>query len=265
MQHSVQDCVLQAIARPALLDTIIGTEAAGAQQRVDVYVNAYRARLLEVLGNDFPGLRAWVGAEAFEQMGLASVEATPSSFANVRWYGSALAGFLETTAPWCEQPALGELAALEWNMGLAFDAATQPVVDVATMAAVAAQDWPAMCLRLHGSLHRQSLAWNVAEIRRAFDQDQPAPHADRCEPAQPWVVWRKDSGVHYRRLDNDETAALDAIEHGASFAKVCEVLCEYHTVDAVAARTAGLFRRWIDDQWITALQPESDVPGELSA
>jgi hypothetical protein len=68
-------------------------------------------------------------------------------------------------------------------------------------------------------------------------------------------VWRKDATVRYRVLDADEAVALDAIGRGATFAALCEVLCDWHAVEAVAPRAAFFFRRWIDDQWVTALAP----------
>lgn len=253
LQRNMQASVLRGSGTRAVIGAIVATPAADAAQRLGVYVHAYRARLLEVLGNDFPGLRALAGTETFEHLGLAYIKATRSSHANVRWYGGALAQFLRTTLPWSAQPALAAMATLEWNMGLAFDAATQSVVDAVAVAAVAAQDWPAMGLRLHGSLHRQSLAWNVAAIRRTIDHDEAMPALQAWRPAQPWIVWRKDTTVRYRRLDDDEAAALESIERGASFAQLCEMLCEFHPVDAVAPRAAGFFRRWIDDQWVVAL------------
>ncbi|MEO5622036.1 MAG: DNA-binding domain-containing protein [Dokdonella sp.] len=253
LQRQMQASVLRSRTDGPIGDSIISTPAADASRRLGVYVHAYRARLLEVLGNDFPGLRALAGAATFEQLGLAYIEATPSSHANVRWYGGALADFLHAASPWAEQPELSVMAALEWDMGLAFDAAVEKVVDAAEVATVAPSDWPAMGLHLHGSLRPQSLRWNVITIRRAVDRDECLPPLVEWNPPQSWIVWRKDTTVRYRHLDDDEAAALEAIARGASFAQVCELLCRFHPVDVVASRAATLFRRWVDDQWVIAL------------
>ena len=255
LQRQMQASVLRSSTDGPIGDSIISTPAADASRRLGVYVHAYRARLLEVLGNDFPGLRALAGTDTFEQLGLAYIEATPSSHANIRWYGGALADFLQANVPWAEQPVLAVMAALEWDMGLAFDAAVQEVVDAADVAALAPADWPAMGLHLHGSLRRQSLRWNVTAIRRAVDHDEILPPLVEWIPPQSWVVWRKDMTVRYRHLDDDEAAAMEAITQGASFAQVCELLCRFHPVDAVASRAATFFRGWVDDQWVTALYP----------
>ncbi|GAA0712234.1 DNA-binding domain-containing protein [Dokdonella soli] len=253
LQRELQASVLRGVSPPAALDAVVATPVADAAERLDVYVHAYRARLLEVLGNDFPGLRALAGAETFERLGRDYIEVTPSSHANVRWYGDQFAEFARTTSPWAQQPALAAMAAFEWAIGLAFDAAAQDVVDATEVAAIAPQAWPTMQLHLHASLQRLTLAWNAPPIRRALDHDEALPTLVAWAPAQPWIIWRKDATVRYRRLDGDEAAALDAIARGASFAEVCEVLCEFLAIDAVALRAAGFFRQWVEDQWVTSL------------
>jgi hypothetical protein len=207
-----------------------------------------------VLGNDFPGLRQLAGAEDFERLGRGYIEATPSPYYNVRWYGSALADYLRTTSPWSQRTALAAMAGLEWTMGLAFDATDEAVVDVAEVATVAPQDWPRLGLRLHASLHRRTLDWNVHALRRAVDHDEAMPALEALEAPQPLVVWRKASSVRYRRLEQDESAALDVIAQGSTFTQLCERLCDWHAIDTVAQRAAGLFRLWIEDQWVGALE-----------
>ena len=257
LQRSLQTHVLQpesAAVAAAARAAVVESNGADSAQRLGIYTHAYRARLLEVLGNDFPGLRALAGAGDFEHIGLGYIEATPSSYYNVRWYGSALADYLRATAPWSQRAELIEMAELEWKMGLAFDAADAAVVDVAEVAAVAPQDWPRLGLRLHASLQRQTLHWNVNAIRRAVDRAEPVPALQALETPQPFVIWRKQSSVRYRRLEADESAAVDVIAQGSSFTQLCERLCDWHAVDAVAQRAAGLFRLWIEDQWVSALE-----------
>lgn len=258
LQRDLQAFVLQRDASgpgdaTRAVAAIVASPAADATQRLGIYAHGYRARLLEILRNDFPGLRALAGADAFERLCLGYVEATPSPYYNVRWYGDRLAAFARMQSPWSAQSALAEMAAFEWNIGLAFDAAAQPIVAAAEVAAVAPQDWPRLCLRLHPSLRRIVLSWNVSAIRRAVDRAEAMPPLQACSPAQSWIVWRKDLTVRYRRLEDDEAAALDAVAQGGSFAQLCTVLCEWRPLDAVAARAATFFRQWIEDQWVTAL------------
>lgn len=232
---------------------VVGTPLADADFRLDVYTQAYRLRLLEVLGNDFPALRATVGAEEFERLCRAYVEAHPSPHYNLRWYGEALAEFLRTTAPWSQQPALVEMAVLEWNLTLVFDAADEPFATEAEAAAIPAVGWSHMRPRLRHDRCRQRLHWNVMAIRRAVDREEELRLMPLTEGAQEWIIWRKDRSVRYRQLELDETAALDAVEAGASFADLCEALCAWHAEAAVPLRAAELLKRWIGDQWVREL------------
>ncbi|HEY0179377.1 MAG TPA: DNA-binding domain-containing protein [Dokdonella sp.] len=252
LQRALQARVLRrSAAGDAAVAAVTATAAVDAERRLGVYEHAYRARLLEVLGNDYPGLRALAGADRFERLGLGYVEATRSTHANVRWYGGGLADYAR--AAWPEQPAFAAMAELEWAIGLAFDAPPAPVVDAAAVAAVAPDHWPHLRVRLQPSLHRLALGWNVGELRRAVDRDEPLPALAATQPVRPWAVWRTDLVVRHRRLDDDEAAALAAFADGAAFAEVCAALCAWHAENAVAARAATLFRAWIADGWIAAV------------
>ena len=57
-----------------------------------------------------------------------------------------------------------------------------------------------------------------------------------------WVMWRHDLIVRWRSLEGDEAWALRAVSGGASFAEMCEGLCDWHEADAVPLRAAGILR-----------------------
>ena len=78
------------------------------------------------MSTDFEALIAVLGEEEFRSAARAYVEATPSAFRNVRWYGGKLAAFLRQTQPWRDKPWLADLAEFEWTLTLAFDAADAP-------------------------------------------------------------------------------------------------------------------------------------------
>ncbi|MBO9661483.1 DNA-binding domain-containing protein [Dokdonella sp.] len=250
LQRELQAHVLR--DDPAALRAVVATTGADATQRLGIYAHAYRARLLEVLRGDFPGLLALAGEEDFERLALAYVAATPSPHFNVRWYGDRLAAFARERTPWSARAELAEMAELEWKLGLAFDAADEASVDFPTLAALAPTDWPALRLRPHASLQRALFMRNVDTVRRAVDREEAVPALETFTPPQGWAAWRKDSIVRHRRLDEDEAAALDAVAQGATFADLCAHLCRWHAAEDVAARTATLLRRWVEDGWVAA-------------
>lgn len=229
---------------------IVSTPLADASHRLEIYANAYRLRLLEVLGNDFPGLRAIASATQFERLCRTYVEARPSPYYNLRWYGGGLAGFLRTVAPWSQEPALAEMATFEWALTLVFDGPDDAFVVEAEAAAIPAADWPDLQIELMCGLRRQRLNWNVVESRRAVDRGEHVPAASQLPSTQEWLLFRKDRNVRYRLLDADEAAALDAVHAGAGFTDLCALLCRWHAESSVALRAAELLKRWINDQCV---------------
>jgi len=255
LQHKFQSHVLSGCDDEGIAPSVIATPAADSNERLNVYIHAYRARLIEVLGNDFPGLHALANAGAFDELCGDYVNATPSAHYNVRWYGDRLSEFLRATRPWSDSPALAEMARFEWELGLSFDAPDEDHVEPADVQSLASEQWPALRLRLHGAVRRLDLYWNVTEIRRAVDREETCPSPAEFDTARVCLISRQDTVVRYRLVPADEAAALDAVANGACFAEICEVLCEWHSEDAVAMRTATLLSQWIQDQSVAELLP----------
>ncbi len=244
---------------PLILPEVVAIDASKAQRRLDIYHQAYRLRLIEVLGNDFPGVKALAG-EHFTTLLQTYVEASPSPHFNVRWYGDRLAGFLAGHADAASTPALAEMAALEWDLTLVFDAVEEALVELADVGQVPPDAWATMRLSFASSLRCRVLHWNVAQIRRAMDQDEPLPTLAPLESAETEAIWRHDFKVRHRPLAVDEAAALNAARDGATFSDLCVLLCEWHAEDTVAMRAAELLKNWIHDQWVAALIAEPVEP-----
>src|SRR2546429_610017 len=110
LQQDFQNYILSGAG--AIKRKVIGTEKVSIDVRLDIYSDAYRIRLLDVLATDYPGLMFLLGdGEVFRTMGRAYIEAYPSPYFNIRWYGDQLAEFLGSTLPYRDQPVLAEMAA----------------------------------------------------------------------------------------------------------------------------------------------------------
>lgn len=245
----------------AILDAVVGNATADAAERVGVYAHAYAARLVEALENEFLTLRFAAGDETAAEMFQDYVMATPSMLRNVRWYGKDLAQFLRDASPWKHTPAYAELAALDWAIGLSFDAADEACIAEADIAAIPFERWSEMILRLPRHLHREIFAWNVGEVRKARDHTQACPKLQCLEFPQTWIVSRQELEVRYRQLEADEAAALETVAAGQPFEQMCEVLCDWHRQEEVALRAAGLLKAWIGNGWIASIE----LPGELTS
>lgn len=244
LQRDFQNYVLQ--REPAIEAAVAETVTLDARTRLEIYAEAYRLRLLEVLENDYPTLRKLMGDYAFTDLGLAYIEACPSQHFSVRYFGRSLPAFLGNKA-YSQQAYLTELASFEWALGEAFDAADEPPITQQDIGAIAPDDWPQMRLKPHPSLRRLDLHWNVAALWHAADQDQALPEPQNQGFAIPWLIWRQELRNYFRSLQADEAWALDAIANGQCFAEVCEGLCRWVPETEVAQRAVEHLQTWIRD------------------
>lgn len=242
---------------PRMEGNVVSTAKASAAQRLDIYAEAYRQRLVEALGKNFPGLAAWLGEQAFDRLGVAYLDRHPSTHFSIRYFGHNLSRFLATDARYRERPALAEMAAFEWALADAFDAADGPCLGIDDLAVIPPAQWPALRLRTRQSVRRLALRWNVPSIWQAIDRREAPPPARVEETAMAWVIWRQDLKTWFRSLAVHEAWALDAAMAGESFAAICEGLCEWVAAEQVAAEAAGLLKRWISDGMIMNF----DLPG----
>lgn len=251
LQHAFQEYVLG--GAHGIVDRIEPGRLANHQRRLAIYYNAYRLRLVEALGTDFEALVAVMGKDGFEDACRAYVEATPSPFRNVRWYGCNLSAFLRKTQPWHKQPWLADIAQFEWTLTLAFDAADAPHVRFEDLAVLQGDAWSTLGFRLHPSVRMIELKANAPAIRKAVDAGTPAPLPEFADKALTWLVWRKDLSPHFRSLSEPEAWALRGAGEGLSFPAICEGLCFWFASEQAARAAAGWLRTWVDDQLIMAL------------
>lgn len=64
----------------------------------------------------------------------AYIDAHPSEYPSIRWFGRHLNAFLRQTSPYAAQPVLAEMVAFEWPQGEVFDAEDSAAVTVEEMA-----------------------------------------------------------------------------------------------------------------------------------
>jgi len=245
LQRDFQDYVYG--SNDGMLAYVVGDAKLTAEERLNVYAEAYRLRLTEVLANEFPGLKMLASERGFEVLADDYIKSSPSSQFNVRWYGAGLVDFLSSAEPWGKDPALAEMAAWEDAMSLVFDARDESTVTVADISAVAPTDWPAMIPVLQHALRCVSLHWNVAAIRKAVDEMAVIPTLGALEISECRLVWRKELTVYHRALEPDEAWAIQALDGNLCFGELCDGLCRWHDEEAVPFRAAALLRRWVED------------------
>jgi hypothetical protein len=238
-----------------MLGRVVGSAKVSAPRRLAIYYDAYRLRLIEALDSNYPVLHAWMGDDEFEQLGLAYLEAHPSTHFSIRYFGHRLSEYLASAENYRGKPYLAEMAALEWAMSEAFDAPDSPVVGLDAMASIPPEAWPEMRMALHASVRRLDLRWNVPAIWKTIKEEQAPGEPAAGKWPQPWLVWRQDLKIFFRSLSVDEAWAIDAVRQDETFASICEGLVEWIDAQNVALHAAGLLKRWMIDGMITSIPP----------
>ena len=238
---------------PRIVPRIVGTPRVNAPDRLSIYSDAYRLRLLEALRVDFPALHTLAGDAEFERLGRAYLDAHPSGHFSIRYFGRHLAAFLQRDDRWREQPVFAEMAAFEWALGLSFDASDSPLINVEDIAAIPPGAWADMRLDPHASLQRLDLLWNVPGLWKAIDEEQPPQAPVAADYPLAWVIWRRELKTFFRSAPVDEACALDLLRQGERFATLCEGLCEWIDETQAAAQAAIYLRRWVQDGLVSRI------------
>ncbi len=239
---------------------VVATDKASAMQRLAVYGDAYRLRLLEVLGEDFPGLRGLLGVESFAALGRAYIDAHPSAHPSIRWFGRHLVHFLRERAPYSNRPALAEMAAFEWTQGEVTDASDSRVCRAEQLAAISPAHWPDMRVVFQHAMRRLELHWNVPVVWRAVQDGSAVPTFERSAQPLAWLLWRRTLQVHWRSLAEDEHWAIQACLDGLTFGEICQGLNERSTASDVALRAASLLKQWLSEDLVANIETGA-VPG----
>lgn len=127
-----------------------------------IYRHAYRARLVESLGDDFPALRSLLGGEVFDALAARIIAALPPRESTLNRYGRRLPAWLRRHPGATRHGRLAlDLARLEWALVEAIHAPLAIAVDPAALAAVPAAGWATARLRPAPSLRLVASRWPV--------------------------------------------------------------------------------------------------------
>ena len=213
----------------------------------DLYLNAYRARLIAALKDNYPVLFLALGDEAFEELGTAYLTQQPSRFRSIRWFGDGLRTFLDQNPNALPHPALADLASMEWALRGAFDAAEAEVLQVADLSVVAPEDWLDMRFSLHPSVTLLDLTWRVEPIWHALSEDANAQTDEPDALAHTLLVWRQALECKWRSIGKSEALGLHALANGESFAQLCEAVAVSETTVDSTNLVASLMNQWLMD------------------
>ncbi len=245
------------VERTEALALVRGALGVGAVERLEVYANAYFARIRDVLAECYPALRASLGAELFHDLATAYLISHPPRHPSIRRVGDELPAFLARGAggaPFRRRaPFAADLAELERARLDAFDAADAPRLGREALGGVPTGRWAELRLGFAPSLRLLRLDWPVERLWAANERGEPAPAIALAGHAT--CVWRRDERVLHRSLEAPEDACLAAALAGERFGGLCESIAASRGVEAAPALAAGLLAGWLDAGLVARIEP----------
>jgi hypothetical protein len=239
-----------------------------AFERLEIYNRQYWFRLQTAFHEDFPGLRAVVGAERFEALMNGYLAAHPSRSFTLRNLGSKLLDWLGRNPGYAgSRLSLAmDVARVEWACIEAFDNAEMRPLSLGEVTSIGAESrlalqphvqllalaYPAdeLVLELHRHQKRES---SEAGARPESNEDAPYVPLRMGKKATWLAIHRADFSLYYKRLTKAEFRTLCALRDGRTLAEALDAGFEGSRLAAVTR--VGLvgqwFANWAELGWIT--------------
>jgi Putative DNA-binding domain len=268
MRHKTLDgCLVDREAKALIKPSRVLTSF----DRLEIYNRQYWFRVLGSFAEDFPGLRAVVGAAKFEGLMRAYLKDCPSKSFTLRNLGSQLESWLLLHPEWVEprETLALDIVRLEWAHIEVFDSGRLPSLTPADLE-LAGLDlrvslqpyirlltltYPVddLLIEVHDHESRSDVSSNAASQRqqrirvRRYAQPQP----ERIYLA----VHRLDDSVYYKRLQRESFRMLKALSNNVSLEKSIEIAFE-NSLMTEEARLSALqhwFNNWAELGWFYSL------------
>ncbi|QPF71819.1 DUF2063 domain-containing protein [Roseateles sp. DAIF2] len=216
---------------------------------LDVYRQAYRARLLAALRDNYLVLQRALGDAAFDALGLAYLAARPSMKPSIRWFGDGLADFMSSAWPALPHPALVDLARMDWALRAAFDAADAAPLDAQALRELPPEAWPTLRFAAHPSVRLLELDWAIEAAWRRLREADPEQGAEALPAPEPLrhhlLVWREALETRWRSLPALDALLLGAVLDGQDFDAVCQLAERQLGAEQAAPAVVTLLQQWL--------------------
>ena len=250
----------QAFAKAIVLDTdsamadgLFKTTPQGTPARLHIYSDAYRIRLGEALKENYPVLARVLGDDAFADLAAAFLQQYPSKKPSIRWFGDALAEYVDSEPNALPHPSLNDLVRMEWALSTAFDGEDASPLQVADFMQLPPDTWPSLQFDPHPTLQLLRLDWNVEPLWAALTSDEHAETDAPEEFSHHLLVWRREHQTQWRSVEPIEAQLLNAVMAGKTFGQLTEFVSEFDSdftsengTDEATSTVAGYLRIWVE-------------------
>ena len=237
-------------------------------ERLEIYSRSYWYRALDSLYDDFPGLRAVLGQQAFHRLSRAYLVECPSRSFTLRNLGERLAGWLQRNPQYAGRShALAlDMVRLEWAHIEAFDGAAEKALGPEDLIELG----PDLRAGLQPYIRLLEFEYPVdkllIQVNRASEEHEEASnavlkqkHHDLAWRAIHWkrerthlAVHRVEFTVYYRRITAEEFRILNAFREGQPVGHAIQYGFENSTasLDEQRRMLETWFAAWAELGWL---------------
>jgi hypothetical protein len=242
----------------AVLDLVADSSRTTRDVLFGVYLHAYRARLVEILRNDYAELACVTGDRLFEELAFAYIAEHPSRTQNARWFGNAFPEHVASHPSAASSPELSEIACFTRALNDAFDAADGTRLTISDLAGVPPAMWGGLVFTPHPAVRRVDLCTNAVALWKWAGEDAHElgpPAAVRLDDIDRIAVYRPELTPRYRRLAYEEAMMFDEMAKGVPFAGLCEMVSTRGGEADAALRAATHLKVWIEEGMLSGPEP----------
>jgi hypothetical protein len=234
-RFGVSESSIQRLVRPS--STLSGAE------RIHIYRDAYRSRLVECLADDYPAVKHALGETDFDVAAGAFIDAHPSRSPSLNFYGRPFAPFLRT---WSHPltPFAADLASLEWALVEVLHAGAPLRLSHEKLTAVPPSSWVSARFAGSDTVRLVELAYPANAYFQAFRQG-----AEVSPPEAAWsatAVFRDGATLWRMELSRPMHLLLRELFAGRSLGLAVEALvAELGATPEGGSDVMLWFRDWV--------------------
>jgi hypothetical protein len=192
-----------------------------ALERLQIYNDAYFARLEECLVDDYPALAYALGESEFSSLARAYIDSHPSRSPSLNAYGAPMVAFCRSLpTPWAAFAA--ELARLEWALVEVVHARSTPSLTADALAKIPAERWATARLTPSATLRVLRFEYPVNEYFQAFRDGRTPALPDRRSSVT--AVYRQDPTLWRMDLEPAAAGLLEDLVAGLPLASAIAAL-----------------------------------------
>ncbi|MFT3773036.1 MAG: DNA-binding domain-containing protein [Minicystis sp.] len=237
---------------------VAGNDRLTPVEQADIYRRQFWLRHFDALAEDYPGLAALLGADAFDAFVTAYLTACPPRHPSLRDLGDRIVSFAEGYGGFEAEKRAAALEMVRYENAIVdvFDGAEPPPLDARKLAAMPADGWDRARIVLSPLLVRARLAYPVhtyrVEARAAADESEPAPPFPAPRPVC-LALFRRELVVSFEELSPEAFTLLEALAEGAPLPRACERAAaglDEAAAAALGAQVGAWFQQWAAWRWI---------------